>query len=487
MRLRLILVAALTALAFAPTAQAGQCGLPDDAPLWIDYAESSVGFRNELFRRPGLVLASSGTTVPQTLRAGGAQTVYWQMRMSRLVGTPSAPANPASVAAAADELFARAAASSGCATPLIALEELSGAHLPTPWSPTNSAYRTNVVELTRQLTARGARPFLFVHGRLELDGAAGAWWQQLAGSSDIVYESYFNAPKVHALGPVLGSRALRVAMRRPMGRLEALGIPPERLGLILGFHSKPGTGGREGLQPLDAWLHFVKVNALAARQVAADAGLGSVWSWGWGTFDAAGADPDKPTAACVYLWTRDPNLCDAPARAKFDTSLTAGQLILPEGIHCVSPAGMVSEAAIERLIPVAGSDRAALGALFLRRVLQREVRVTRRHLLRAEQALVSRRYGGSYARYRRSLALHGLTRSLAQAMLADDMRLRRLGVRAASARLAEAIDAALCLRDELPGRTVVNLRSRLSVLRLPPSKLARGLPAPTRIRPPRDW
>jgi hypothetical protein len=454
------IVAAAAALTFAPGALAGPCGLPDSKPLWVDYAESSVSFRDELFRRPGLVLASSGTSTPQTLREGGAQTVYWHMKLLRIVGTPSEPADPGMVEAGAAELFGRAAASSGCATPLIALEEMWGADLPTPWSPTNSAYRTNVLELARQLSARGARPFLFVHGNLELRGAAGAWWQQLSGSADIVYESYFHAPRTHALGPVLASRALRVAMRRPVSRLAALGIDPDRLGLILGFHSKPGTSGREGLQPLGAWLQFVKLNALAARQVADELGLGSIWSWGWGTFDAAGADADKPFAACAYLWTRDQSLCDAPARAAFDTSLLDGQLLLPDGIQCALPAGMVSQAAVARLAPFAGGRREALTALVTRRALRR-VSVRSRNVTRAEWSLVAARYRGSYSRYRRALSRRGLTRADAVSILTDSLRVRRLGRWAARSRLQAAVDSALCRRDELPGRELVDLSKSL--------------------------
>jgi hypothetical protein len=461
MRLRPLLVASLAALFFAPGALAGPCGLPDSQPLWVDYADASVGFRDAVFRRPGLVLASSGTAGPQNLRAGGAQTVYWHMKMSRIVGTPSAPAQPASVAAGADQLFQRAVESSGCATPLIALEELSGARLPTPWSPTNSAYRTNVLELARQLTARGATPYLFVHGTLELDGAAGAWWKELSSSAHIVYESYFHAPRIHAMGPVLGSRTLRVAMRRPVSRLAALGIDHSRLGLILGFHSKPGTSGREGLQPVGSWLEFVKLNALAAGQVANELRLGSVWSWGWGTFDAAGADPDKPLAACVYLWTRDQTLCDAPARAGFDTSLVDGQLLLPDGIKCAFPTGMVSQAAVSRLAPFAGGDRAALTALVTRRALRRGVHIRPKRVSRAERALVERRHRGSFKRYRRSLSRRGLTRRDALALLTDELRIRRLGRTKAQRRLNRTVNAALCVRDELPLRKLVRFAGKL--------------------------
>ena len=461
MPLRFVFVAILAALSFAPSALAGPCGLPDAHPLWVDYAEGSVGFRNEVFRRPGLVLASSGTAVPRDLREGGASTVYWQMKLTRLVGTPSEPTDPATIPAAAEVLAARAAASSGCATPHIALEELWGADLPPPWSPTTSAYRANVLLLAQHLAARGARPFLFVHGTLETGGAAAGWWRELARSADIVYESYFFAPRIDALGPVLGSRELRVAMRRPIRRLASLGIPPERLGLILGFHSKPGTSGREGLQPLDAWLQFVKLNALAARQVALDEGIGSIWSWGWGTFDELGADPDKPLAACVYLWARDPALCDAPARATFDTSLLVGQLVLPAGVRCAFPAGMVSTGAVRRLARFAGGERAALTALVQRRVLRRAVPVRSRTTLRAELTLVASRYRGSYRRYRRALARRGLTRSDALALLTDGIRLRALGNARAEERLAAAAAEALCVRDELPARLPVDLAARL--------------------------
>jgi hypothetical protein len=65
MHLRFIVATVAATLVFAPNALAGPCGLPDAKPLWVDYAESTVGFRDELFRRPGLVLASSGTTTPQ--------------------------------------------------------------------------------------------------------------------------------------------------------------------------------------------------------------------------------------------------------------------------------------------------------------------------------------------------------------------------------------------------------------------------------------
>ena len=46
------------------TRRSGACGLPDAKPLWIDYAEGSVGFRDAVFGKPGIVAATSGTAVP---------------------------------------------------------------------------------------------------------------------------------------------------------------------------------------------------------------------------------------------------------------------------------------------------------------------------------------------------------------------------------------------------------------------------------------
>ena len=204
----------------------------------------------------------------------------------------------------------------------------------------------------------------------------------------------------------------------------------------------------------------MKLNALAAEEVAVELRLGSVWSWGWGTFDPAGADPDKPLAACVYLWTRDSSLCDAPARATFDTSLADGQLILPVGIRCAFPTGMVSDAAVRRLTRLAGGERRCahqpLGARS-----RRVVPVRPRAALRAERSLVHSKYRGSKRRYRRALARRGLTRSDALALLADRIRVRALGHARAEARLARTVDEAFCARDALPAPEAVDLAHRL--------------------------
>ena len=121
---------------------------------------------------------------------------------------------------------------------------------------------------------------------------------------------------------------MRKGMRGLISRFAQIGIPAGRVALELQFQSAPGQGGRQGLQPKSAWLEIVKLEALAAKQVAAETKIQGVWSWGWPSFSVAGNDPDKPAAACVYLWTRDTNLCDGPALAGpgFNASLTEGQI-----------------------------------------------------------------------------------------------------------------------------------------------------------------
>jgi hypothetical protein len=343
-RATLIASACLGLLVLAPGAQAdhwqsGQCGVPAEAPLSVEYAQGAVSaqIRNEIFgpARPPLVLATSGAALPARLRALGAHTVHWHMKLRALVGLPATPADPAAVAPAAERLAAAAASSSACPTPLIALNELNGAGM--PLSPQNEQYRANVLTLVQQLHALGARPFLLVpRAPFTATEADRAWWLAVASSSNIVRELYFHGPYIYGLGPVLANRARRQAMRRGIASFTSIGIPPGRLGIMHGFQSGIGAGGREGLQ-LGYWLQVVKWDSLAARQIAtefAGAGtpLGSLWSWGWGNF--AVADGDKHFVACVYLWARNPALCDGPGRAQaggvaFNPDLAEGQDLAP--------------------------------------------------------------------------------------------------------------------------------------------------------------
>jgi hypothetical protein len=418
-----VLAALLGAFLPAHAARAAACGLPDSKPVWVDYAEGSVGFRDAVFARPGIVAATSGTAVPQALRAGGAQTVYWHMKLGALVGTTTAPADPATLGAAAQKLFDTAVASSGCSTPLIALNELNGASTTTPWTTTNARYRQNILDLLRALQSRGARPFLLVNSFPYTGGDAADWWRQVAQVADIVPEVYFNAPAVMRQGVILGSRRMRTALRTAIAAYTAIGIPVSRLGFVLGFQSGPGAGGREGLQPSSMWFRFAKLYTLAAKRVAAEFGVATVWTWGWGTFNAAGADPDKEAAACVYLWSRDAALCDGPADTgpDFEASRTEGQIALPQGVQCTLDGRLLRQTDLSRMTAITHDRGVAFTILYDRLVERALGTIPADRVTQAVQAIVAGVFAGSRSAYNTALARSGANTLVARAAVADEL------------------------------------------------------------------
>jgi hypothetical protein len=391
--------------------------------MWIDFADGSVPYWT-MFAKPGVVAAAANFIYPAQLRALGAKTVYWEMNLRLRVGTPTNPMDPAKVDDWADRVFYRAVASSACARPWIALNEMWGSNLPTPWSPTNAQYRANVLTFVRRLSALGARPYLLLSTRPFTDGEAGDWWRQVAVHTYLVREVYFSAPQIHRQGPVGGSRTLRTAFRQSITDLTEMGIPPAKIGIFLGFHTNPGQGGREGLKPASAWFNHIKLQVLAIKQVSREIPFGTIWSWGWGEWAPSDRDPDKPAAACVYLWTRDPRLCDGPAMAGrgFDPSLDVGQLRLPGGAQCNTPWGPISTSSVAAAARVTGDREIALTSLFGRVVLRAHERVTRPELRAAQRAIVRYRFGGSGAAYRAALARVGASPALARGVIADEIR-----------------------------------------------------------------
>ena len=430
----LVAVAALVAAA-APSAHAAQCGLPDGQPWWIEFSDGSVSFRNQVFARSGVIAATQGgPTVPKQLRAGGAQTVFWQMRLGDLVGTTSAPKDPATIPAAADRLFTRAVAGSECQTPIIGLNELNGPGTTTPWTKSNAQYRANVLALLQALTARGARPFLLLSSAPYTGGAAADWWRQAAQVADLLPEVYFRGPTIYRQGPVMGSRTLRRALRQAVRNFTALGIPPTRLGFVLGFQLQPG--GRAGLQPAQAWYEVVKWEGLAAKQVARELGIASIWSWGWGTFSADRSGvPEKAVAACVYLWARDTALCNGPSEAgeEFDDSLTDGQIdALPSGVYCLYGDQQITTKAISTLARLTGDKEVAYTALMQRLIEQQRAPVSAPDAASAERAAVSLGFDGKLGAYLSALAKARVSRATGRELLADTVRRVRIQSRLAA-------------------------------------------------------
>ena len=420
----------------APAAKAQlPCGLPDRQPLWVDFADGSVPFWSTVFARPGIVAGAANFIVPPQLRAGGAKTIYFDLNFHVRMGSPSAPVDSASVTDRADRLFDTAAQSSGCDHPLIALNELFGAQTPTPWTPTTAQYRANVLAFVQRLAARGARPFLLLSNRPYTHGEAGDWWLEVARYADLVPEVYFSGPSVWKQGVSKGSLRLRSTLRTRIADLAEIGVPATRIGVMLTFSSTPKAGGREGLAPLSRWLDVVKWEALAAKAVARDTGIASVWSWGWGTWSVAGNDPDKPLAACVWLWTRDASLCDAPGAAAgkgFDISLAVGGAI-PAGALCVLGQASLWRSVVTALTRVTDDAEIATSAGLQRLVLAEAANVSTDRVLAAERAVVADRFGGSRAAYVAALNRAHATVATARAILADELRRRQIS---ASLRIA---------------------------------------------------
>ena len=169
---------------------------------------------------------------------------------------------------------------------------------------------------------------------------------------------------------------------------------------------------------------MTKLQALAAKQVASELDLRSVWSWGWGVWSKGETDPDKPAAACVYLWARDPKLCDGPAAAgsSFNSSRTEGQLVLPGGARCTLYGRRVTESTIKGLTPVTGDADAAFSAAFARVITSGRIPLTAKQIAGAERGVVAARFGGSYGRYRAALAKAHATQATGRGVIADELR-----------------------------------------------------------------
>jgi hypothetical protein len=316
-----------------------------------------------------------------------------------------------------------------CSNPVIAENELFGSWLAVPWSPTNQQYRANVLLFLQTLRQRGAQPWLLVNATPYTDGSAGDWWRQVADVAGIVREVYFPAPLIYKQGPILGSRTLRQAFRNGILDFTKAGIPVSKLGIFLGFQTSKGSGGREGLEA-KAWFRTVKWQALAARYVAQEMKFSSIWSWGWAewTTTPGEKDPAKPKAACVYLWTRSPSLCNGPRAAGkgFVRSRTEGQLILPPGLRCQLGHAAVRWSQINPILKLTGDPELAFSDAFARVVAQRAAQVPYGDILAAERSIISARFGGSRSAYLAAIAAAQANLSVTRGIIGDELRRARI-------------------------------------------------------------
>jgi hypothetical protein len=229
-------------------------------------------------------------------------------------------------------------------------------------------------------------------------------------------------------GPIVGNRILRTVYRRSIQDLTSIGIPPQKLGIMVSFSTTRGFGGRNGLQPLDSWLQVAKWQALSAQAVAAETGIGSIWSWGWGQWTAAEQDPDKPAAACVWLWARDASLCDGPAQGggSFDASRTAGQILLGASTQCTVGGRALSNDAIQKLQLLTGDRDTAFSALYERLVEGTVAPVSTQSVLAAERYVIATQFKGSRGAYLAALAQAHANLTIARGVLGDELRRSRI-------------------------------------------------------------
>ena len=248
----------------------------------------------------------------------------------------------------------------------------------------------------------------------------------MAAVSDLVLENYANANLIWRDGPIDGSRRLRMRYRQSAAKLNAIGIPPSRIGIMIGFQTGAGAGGREGLQPRSRWFSVAKWQALAVRQVASELRLSHVWSWGWAQRNERSNDPDKTFAACVWLWARDASLCDAPAILgdELDADMRTGQLNLPGGTRCVYGTTPITASGVAALAKVTQDRELALTALVVRAIERERTRVSPSDTLALERRIVGTRFGGSASAFRTALAEAGASLAVGRGIIGDELRSR---------------------------------------------------------------
>jgi hypothetical protein len=172
----------------------------------------------------------------------------------------------------------------------------------------------------------------------------------------------------------------------------------------------------------------VKWQALAARQVGRELELAHVWSWGWAQRDERSNDPDKADAACVWLWSRNPALCDAPSilGKELDPDRTTGQLTLPAGVRCTYGDTDITSASVAAVAKLTRDRDLALTALVVRAIERERTQVPPSEQLAVERRIVASRFGGSGSSYRAALADAGASVVVGRSVVGDELRNRRI-------------------------------------------------------------
>ena len=269
--------------------------------------------------------------MPPQLRAKGRADRYFDLYLSNRVGTRRSRPTRRLSRSGSTKLF-DAAPLVGVHDSLDRRERAFGAQPTTPWTATTAQSRANVLAYLQR--ARG-------EGRATVPAPLEARHTPRPGRGRLVALGRAGGrPRPGGLTPQGLKVSAQGAVRRQppaagdecASRMEdpiEIGVPtvPARTD-DAHYRARPPTpGGREGLRGSRAGSDAgPSGRRSASRQgVAAElqpcerlvVGLGGVQP------GRRGNDPDKPKAACAWLWTRDHALCDAPALAGQELLLVA--------------------------------------------------------------------------------------------------------------------------------------------------------------------
>ena len=199
--------------------------------------------------------ASSSARRPATGRrrcaALGAGTVYFDLNLKNRVGTPTKPTDTATMPDRAQKLYDFASQQTGCATPVVVFNELAGPGLVTPWSDTNAQYRANVLSLIQHIAALGAHPVLLIPAADRTPAATRSrGGSRCRRSPRSCARSTCRRPRRGSRGRCSATARCANAYRDAVTNLTSIGIPPNKVGLMVSFATTTGFGGRNGLEPV---------------------------------------------------------------------------------------------------------------------------------------------------------------------------------------------------------------------------------------------
>jgi hypothetical protein len=380
-----VVVVAVAALLLLSREEALAAGCERDriavTPRWVDFADQTVGWRDRVFGHKNITVAIADPRLAASLRKRGARTTFWEMNLFRVVGTPTKPLPKRHVRATADRLVVRARRSTGLRNPWITFNEMLGSRDQRPFRLAERRYRENLLILLSRVCERGAVPWLLVPSNPRTDDKSRRWWKRVGEVSGVIRETFFSAPQVMKYSAQNATLVMRARLRGAAYAMSQLRIPRHHQGIVVGFQSG-GIYGRNGLRSRTEWLQFVALKTAAARQVAREHRIGTVWSWGWGTYNLRGTDADKPLAACTYLWVRAAKFCALP---RAGGPLKRERLYRPLQLStdCFMSNHQTQWGLVERARSLSGNPAVLANALASEAALRRRFPLTRRHVGRS--------------------------------------------------------------------------------------------------------